>query len=389
MRALVSEDLDAAMQYFAQARNTQEKQSIGSVVAEELARRNPAEAVQWARANRSGDHNILEMTVLAEIAKTDPQYAIAEAQLTKDHNTRQQLVSNIVAHLAQENPLEATGFLDLIDNRQLRIQAAAQLASNWMRTDSNAAIEWILSNDEQTAARLLNDSSWALLRTDVDAAIRVLPRLNKPQQMNWRMQIAERLATSRTPADAQNFIRQFEGEEGFDQLQSTVISAIAQTDTIRARQMADQLTDRTARDSAYAAIISQNAQSDPRAAAAMLSSISDSHYRGAATGQVASQWYNVDPSAATRWVANLPAGSARDDAIMHLSPNWGYPDREQQALINSIQDDDKRGQAKLRQIYNLMQTDPAQVRELLKDPDIPSYQRQQVEMMLRNHGVRH
>ncbi|MDH3746872.1 MAG: hypothetical protein OER97_01600 [Gammaproteobacteria bacterium] len=388
MRALAKKDLDAALQYFSHARSQQEKQSIGSVVVVELARRNPAEALEWARANHSGEHHYLEMNALAEIAKTDPQYAIAEALRSKNSQTRQQLVSSILSQLVQENPVEAIGFLDLIDNRQLRDQTESHVASNWIRTDPDAALEWILSKDEQTVARLLNDSAWGLLRTDVDAAIRVLPRLNKQQQQNWRLQIADRLANSRSLAEAQNFIRQFDGEEGFDQLQSTVISAIARNDTMLARQMADQLTDRKARDAAYAAIISQNAQTDPRAAAAMLSSITDEHYRGVATAQIAAQWYNVDPAAANRWVANMPAGASRDDAIMHLAGNWTQPDREQQALIDSIQDRDKRGQAKLRRVYNLMRSNPAQARELLDDPDISSYQRQQVETMLRNQGAR-
>ena len=74
---------------------------------------------------------------------------------------------------------------------------------------------------------------------------------------------------------------------------------------------------------------------------------------------------------------------------MHLASNWSQPTREQAALVNSIRDDDKRGQAKITQAYNLMRTDPAAARELLQDPDIPSHQREQAEMAMKNFGNRY
>ena len=387
--ALVQHDVDRAMQYFDEVQSHEHRQSIGSVIARELAGRDPERALRWTRENTGGNLQYLETIVLAKIAETDPELAFAEAQNAASQQMRGQMVSSVISQLAQSDPSRAIGYLGLIQDDDMRDIATAQLATNWIQQDPDAALAWILGQDDPIVATLLEQSSWALIQSDVDAAIQVLPRLDQTQQQHWRMQIAQQLAATRSPGDAQAFVRRFEGEPGYEQLQSGFISALAQSDPVRAQQMADQLTETTARDSAYAQIISVRAQRDPQAAAAMLSSIADENYRSMATGQVASHWYGNDPSAAMSWVSRLSDGVTRDDAIMHLASNWSQPTREQAALVNSIRDDDKRGQAKITQAYNLMRTDPAAARELLQDPDIPSHQREQAEMAMKNFGNRY
>ena len=149
-----------------------------------------------------------------------------------------------------------------------------------------------------------------------------------------------------------------------------------------AKQLADQLSDSSARDSAYMQIVTRRANTDPGEAMSWLGNISDEGLRSAATGQVASSWYQRDPVAAQNWVSNLPYGNARDDAIVQMSHRWRNATAEQVNLINSIGDRDKRGQAKIRRIYSLIQTDPDLARELLQDEDIPEYLRQQAEVNL-------
>ena len=388
IRALVSTDLDAAMQYFAQARSTDDRRQFGSVIAMEMAKTDPAEALTWARANDKERLPYLQMSVLGQIAATDPQLALTEALNISNTQMRSNMVANVVQQIARNDPANAVGYLDQIQDRQQKLEAGQQLASSWIRQDPEAAIDWILSQDKQTAGKMFQQAGFMLLRSDIDAAIRLLPRIDEQNQVNMRQQIAQRLATIRSPGEAQSFIRQFEGQPGYDQLQASVISGVAQTDVLMAKQLADQLEGGTARDTAYVQIIAQRAQTDPTEATRWLSSVSDERLRGAAAGQLASQWYARDPAAAAHWVINLPAGSSRDDAIMQMSFQWGDPTAEQKDLIASIDDRDKRGQAKIRQIYKMMQTNPANARKLLEDEDIPRYQRQQAEMMLSQYGSR-
>jgi hypothetical protein len=234
---------------------------------------------------------------------------------------------------------------------------------------------------------MIQQAGRSLVRSDVDAAIRLLPRMDEQNQRSMRHQIAQRLATDRSPDEAQRFIRKFEGEPGYGQLQAVVISGIARSDALMAKRLADQLTDSNARDTAYVQVIGQRASIDPIEAASWVSSVRDERMRSAAIGELAVQWYSNDPVAAVNWASNLPDGSSRDDAIMKMSYQWRGATAKQKDLIASIKDRDKRGQAKIRQIYNVMRTDPAEARILLGDEDIPSNLRQQAEAMLNRYGL--
>ena len=388
VRALASTDLDAAKQYFEEARSADQRRILGSVIAAELAKKDPLEALTWARANDRGQMPYLEMSVIRQIVQTDPQLALAEALNSSNAQTRPMLLSSVLQHIARNDPADAMTHLDQIQDRRERLEVSQNLASAWIRQDADAAIDWILSHDKETAGQLIQRVTYQLLDNDIDAAIRLLPRLDEPNQVSMRRQIAQRLATSQSPGEAQAFIRQFQNQPGYDQLQAAVISGVAQTDVLMARQLADQLTDDTARNTAYVQIIGQRAQTDPIEAARWLGRISDEHFRGTAAGQLATQWYSRDPSAATRWASNLPSGSTRDDAIMHMSSNWGELTAAKEDLIASIEDRDKRGQAKIRQIYQLLRTNPDKARDMLKDEDIPSYQRQQAETRISQYGLR-
>lgn len=387
IRALVSTDLDAAMQYFEQSRSSDDQRAFGSAIASEMAKKDPAEALTWARANDKGQFPYLQMAVLTQIAETDPQLALTEALSTPNAQMRSNIVSNVVRHIARNDPAGAVGFLDQIPDRQERLAASQQLASTWARRDPEAAIEWILAQDKKTATQLVQAVSHRLVNNNIDAAIRLLPRLDATEQAGLRQQIAQRLAISRSPGEAQDFVRQFEGEPGYDQLQASVIAGVAETDVLMAKQLADQLAEGSARDRAYLQVITQQAQSDPMQAVRWLNNVGDKRMRATAAGQLASQWYADDPAEAVRWVAGLPAGASRDDAIMQMSYRWDSPTAEQTELIASIKNRDKRGRAKIRRIYRLMRTDPAKARSLLEDEDIPSYLRQQAEVMISQSGL--
>ncbi len=386
--ALASKDVDAAKQYFEHARSNDDRQMFGSAIATELAKKDPVEALAWARANETDRLPMLQMSVLGIIAQKNPQLALAKALETPNAQMRSNLVSNVVQHIAQKNPVDAVAYLDQIPDRQQKLEASQHLVSSWARTDPDAAIDWILSQDEETAGQMAQAVAGRLLRNDIDAVIRMLPRMDEGSQGNLRQQIAQRLAASRSPGEAQNFIQQFEGQPGYDQLQASLISGVAQTDAIMAKQLADQLADGNARDRAYVQVISQRARTDPLEATRWLRSVGDENLRGAAAGQLAMQWYQHDPSAASRWVAGLPAGSSRDDAIVRMSSQWRDSSVEQEQLIASIQDREKRSKAKVRRIYKVMQTNPGKARELLEDKDITNDHRQQAEAMMSQFGAR-
>ncbi len=389
VRQLVRTDMDAAKAYFENYSNRQYRQWFGSIIAQQLVLEDPMAALAWARENEIGDRfSRLEMTVLNAIAHTDPQLALEEAQRIEHAERRRNAFAGLIAQIGESDPQAAIAYVDQLPDQQTRNMALTQLAGNWITQDPDAAIEWILTQEGELSAQIIASAGASLMYTNLDAAMRLLPRLDEQNQQSWRMQIAQQLASTRSVDDAQAFVRQFESQPGYDQLQSSLISGVLQKDVAQAKMLADQLGDVEARDSAYMQIVSYQANSDPAQAMAWLRNISDEGLRNAAAGQVAATWYMQDPRAAQSWVASLPRGGARDDAIMNMSYQWSQPTQEQVDLINSISDRDKRGQAKVRRIYNLMQTDPARARELLQDEDIPEHLRQQAEVAISQWGRR-
>jgi hypothetical protein len=330
----------------------------------------------------------LKSSVILKMAETDPQRALAEALKAPDKQMRGHLVSNVVDRLAQSDPNAAALFLNQIQDKQQRLDASRQLASSWAYRDPEAATDWILSQDKEAIGPMLRMASYQLLHRDIDSAINILPRLAPADQVGLRHKIVEQLATSRSPADAQAFIRQFEGQPGHDELQASVIAGVAKSDVFMAKQLADQLSSGDARDRAYMQIIVQQAQTDPAQALGWLNSVDSEHIRGAAAGQLVTQWYASDPTAAIGWVSNLPGGALKDDTILQMFSRWQHPTAGQENLIASIDDRDKRGQAKLQLVYRLMRTNPARARELLKDEDIPSNMRQNAEIAISQFGTR-
>lgn len=388
MRALVATDIVAAIRYFEQANSNEERQMWGSLIAIEMVPDDPAEALRWARDNESGPRPQIQMMVLRQIAETQPELALMEAQSIPSIDMRTMTVSSIIGVLAEADPANAAVFLEQIDDPNQKTQASQQLMYTWVREDQDAAIDWLLLQDEQTVSQMINNLGHSLVEHDVDAAIELLPKFRSQDQVGLRLQIASNLVTKRSPDEALRFITQFNEEPGYDQLQAALIAGVAQTDVVAAKQMAAQLTDKVARDTAYVQVIARRAQSNPTEAASWLNSIVDEGMRGAAAGQVASNWYTSDPVAAIDWLENLPTGPTRDDAIMNMSYRWGERTVDADQLIASIEDRGKRGQAKVRQIYGLMRTNPAEARKLLDESDIPAYLRTQAEAALSQDRAR-
>ncbi|MEJ2258631.1 MAG: hypothetical protein P8X98_16900 [Woeseiaceae bacterium] len=376
---LASTDLEKVMRYFEQARSDQHRQVLGGAIVTELAQRDPAEALAWARAHDRGRMPSFEMAALQQIAQTDPQLALQEALASSHYRTRSLMVSGILQQAAMSDPASAIAFLDQIEDKQQRLQVSEGLIGAWIQKDADAALEWILGQDEQSSGQLMLRAVNELARTDVDTAIRLLPKLRGEHQAIARLRIAEMLGETRSIGEVQAFISQYQGEPDFDQLQAMVVAAMARNDTMMARQLASQIQDGAARDSAYMRSVMEHAELDPVEALGWLDSISDETRRDQAASQVASAWYRQDPVAATQWIANMPPGPGRDNAIVDLAGRWEDPTPQQAALIESIEDQEMRSRAKVMQVYAVMRTNPIKAQSMLKDDDISAEQRAQIE----------
>ncbi|HNP37305.1 MAG TPA: hypothetical protein PKK10_15770 [Woeseiaceae bacterium] len=384
IQALAASDLDAAKQMFANSTSSEARQMFAQAIVERLAESDPGAALAWMRANNADldDQAMLELQALMHVAQQDPRLALTEALAIDNQQRRQQAVSVVISQVAQINPESAIEYLTMIDSGPLRDAAMQEIAQNWFQTDSNAAINWVLSHDDKTVDQILGSSAWMLVQTDLDAALRLLPKLGPGNQAVWRQQIAEQLVQTRSGAAAMNFVAQFQGEPDYPALQAAVIGNIANRDFSLARQMAEQIADSNTRDMAYLQLVGRQGGQSPQEALAVLPQIRNDAQRTQAASMLAMQWYASEPEAAYQWARSLPAGAEYDGAVLALSQQWTEPTADQLRLIDSITDPDVKGQAKVARVYHLYQTDPALARKVLDDADIPEHLRKEAEILL-------
>ena len=386
LQAIAASDIDAAMAYYDQLPSRDHRQSLGAAIVVELAKSDFDAAMAWARANESTNYPSLTMQLLQQVANDDPQRAISQALAYDDPQWREMLVSGIARSMAYRDPATAIRFAEQVQSPRQRANIGRQVLSQWVQNDPDAAVSWVLSQDPDVARQYLQDGS-QIIHENPGAAIRLLPLLDEDVAVQWRHQIAQNLAAHRSPEEAMAFVNRFQGQAGFESLQSSVIWGVANRDPDRALIMANQLTDPRARDSAYAQIANQKAATNPQAAVALLEQMSD-RYRDATAGNIAAQWARLDPPSARRWVESLPRGRTRDSAIAQYITSLDAIGPSERELLESIDSREMREQAKIGRIYVQLRTDPASVRDLLDDPDISEVQRQRIRMMIDQQGVR-
>ena len=378
MQALAESDPEAAEAYFRAATQSTLKQFIGSHIVSAMAATDPKAALAWARANApAGPQNLYEMTALMQLAVQEPEAALAEAMAAPVPHQRDSLVSSVIGQLAQEDPVAAVGMADKIDDPLLKKSAQAQILQQWMMTDPDAAIAWLDTLGPAQGDELLGNSAAILVHSNLDAAMRLLPRVADEYQDQLREQIAVQLVEWQSPQAALAFIRQFEGETGYAALQASVVGHIAAVDPAQARQLADQLAEPNLRDAAYLNIASQVALGDPEEGLAVAQQIVDPGMRGQALASVLQNLMWQDPASARRVIDGLPPGPARDHALAQVLSDWALMD-EMPELVETISDRTLRGQVKASRVYFLWQVDQERARELLEDPDIPEQQRREI-----------
>ncbi|HEX5788222.1 MAG TPA: hypothetical protein VFY03_08580, partial [Woeseiaceae bacterium] len=296
------------------------------------------------------------------------------------------LVQSVFDQVAASDPHLALSLLDEIQHAGERSNARSSILGQWLYNDPDAALAYLESIDAADAEEVISESGLMLAHRDPDVAMRLLPRVSEAYRPVWRATIAERLAATRGAADAMAFVQRFEGEPGYADLQASVIGGVAHRDLDGARQLADQMTDAGARDRAYAQIVSLQAQYDPAAAAAELGRITDENARANAATSVSHYWFQHDAPAATRWMLGQPPGPLRDQVVRDavLSVPEMTPDILR--LVDEIRDPEVRGQAKAGVAYQLAEEDPAAVRRMLDEGEIPEHFREAVETTLQQAG---
>lgn len=389
MSALAAADTDTAIAVIDSIESTAVRQRAVYAVAGVMAAKDPDRALVWARERDAllpGNGNTQAFArVLQTIAYDDPQRAMDELLSIDNVQLRSNAIWAVVNPMTREQPAVAAAIISQIDSNSLREQAEQVLAQGWLQNDAEAAVEWMLGLDKSRSEQLLSSmSSFVVGRQEIDVALRILPRLSESTQVAWRQQLAMRMAVERSPEEALAFINRWEGETDYARLQAATISSVAQKDPVHAWQLAGQIADNEVRDSVYAAVVVQQAAQNPRTAVDRLAQISSEQQRLQAGVSVFSLWAGADADAAQRYALSMPAGVDRDNAIAHVSRTFRDPTREQQRIINSIDNDDQRHAAWMHVVTRVARLDSKRARELIRAADVNTDVTKQLEEMVRH-----
>ena len=379
---LASTDLDKALLYYSEA-SPQDRQHMLFAVARELVQRDPAAAIEWARSNRSRSNQVDEFsTIVGLVAQFEPELALQAAETVKNLDERRNLLAQVVAQIAQDDRAMAINYLATIENKQEFNLLAMRIVPRWAVDEPQAALAWIASNDNVNAQQMYNIIGHQMVNYDVDLARRLLPGIPGDAANMWRRQIVQQLSSQGSIIEAKDFVRQFEDEDDYYQLQSVLISGLAQSDIYAARSMAEQLPDGEVRTQTLQNLVAMHAQQDPADAANWLNSLSDQQARQHAAAELARTWARQDPDSAEQWANRLPSGRIRDAAIGNMVSNWHETSPSRNALLRSMSDRAQRINAEMSYIYAVAGIDLQKARNMLVTSDLPAEHRDQVQGML-------
>lgn len=376
-------DLEQAIRYVHATENRQMKQLMSHSITQALAANDPERALEWARDSSIGHDKSVYQQAIMLVSVSHPNVAMEAINDMPVGNERDSLTALVVSSIAQSDPVIALATVEQMPAGPGKQQAAQYLLMHWVRVDSQAAFSWAIDNTEVLGPQALRNVSNQLISQDPEAAMQMLPRLDKKTAGEWSVRIVRALANQQSPAAAEVFMSRYRDTPEYSQMQATLIPQVAQTDVVRAKSMADGMADGKDRDTVYVQLIGIVASRDPHQAASWLASVQDEHSRSQAVSSLVQSWSQADPASAARWVKNLPADKTRDSAISTLVNASQTFSESKVNLINSIVDDQTRSQTKIMYIYRMAQTDRNKAEAMLNSMQLDDAQRKQIEELLR------
>jgi hypothetical protein len=305
---LAERDTQAALDRIEAMQPGVERDGLVSSVAILYALEDPDAAMSWVEKMMPASPDA-RLIVAMGLAERDPVQALD--MLSKGTAEMQALGGLIPMVAAQESSRAKSLAEALADRNDTQGRGLlANLMSNWMQLDAEAALAWILERPSDLDAGVLGNAAATLANRDLALAASYLERIPPAYRDVWITRMAG--SHARNDLDgALNWIAQFQGRAVYEQ--------------------------------AYGQLVSQAAQANPERAARLLTSASGEVQRGAASA-VAMSWARQDPDAAARWALTLGDTNAREQALGSVTRMLAQRSPEEaRALLDArVRDPDMR-----------------------------------------------
>ena len=375
------------------------------IVARELAKESPEQALRWAGAlwqpyaRLPATHEVWKTWAMqdpaaaaAEFSRNRPnaresgdlirmlagswsrkdESAAAAWIQTLSREEREQAWSAFQPEVTAENGSELLALLESIDSEKSRRTVASVAAGKLALKDHSAALEWARNLPESDQPEIMEGivGVWAL--KDPRGAsdyIFGLPESDSRQQM------IRNLLGYWAPLEPEAALawasRLSSAEEREVAAVRSVVELQHYTPEIATEWLA-LVNDSAKRADLAREIASRWAQVDGTAAARWVQSSADSHHHPEAYYAVARQWAFAEPDATAQWITSLPEGTIRDSAIgAFVTSIDGYDPARATEWAASIQNPEDRAHKTAGAFRRWMQKDPDGAFAWLEETALP------------------
>ena len=314
-------------------------------ILQKWAPRNPAAALEWVRRSATGEvHDSALAGVLPELARTDPQGAIAALDEMPPGMPKQRALCELVQQWATQDPSAAANYLTNLPPSTQRSKLMTSVAATWAEKDFDAVLSWAQKLPEPDQANAQDGLLRVMEEKDPAQAAAVLRDLGKGDDISrtiqnwakadlgsasqWVQALPEgtfrKLALAglvdewknSDPRNAADFVAAIATEkENYSYLFHDVLASWAGKDSQAAADWVKGLPDGAVRGTALEAICTALSLSNPTAAAGFVAGLPPGEEQSKLAARVAVCWAGNDPLAAVQWVAAFPEGPARLRAV--------------------------------------------------------------------------
>ena len=268
-----------------------------------------------------------EDAIVDFLTRHDPEKAWAYA-LTESGNS-QRIIGQVALRMAAEDPQLAISLIDQLPKGKRKAHAMNEFFEGWMKQDSDAARNWILTLPDDEKAKALQSSLTSLAKTNPEETVSLLEYV-KPNARTAKLysSLAYNWAQS-DPDAALKWVKELPPGPTRQEAQSSLLRTLAQNNPDKAMEFlkGEKITNQNLYE--VSPIAASMASEDPEAAFAWLESLDvEGEARKNLIANTISQVASNDGSKAASYVLTIEDKSIRKDAISKLLSSWGQQDLE-------------------------------------------------------------
>jgi hypothetical protein len=339
-----------------------ERQQLLGIVARGYGRSDPEAALAWAQGGHGADSNLL-YSVLGGIAELDARRAVDAALTLVSPMQRESALQMVVMQSVMQNRSDPERLANLlVESGAVGRSAVQSVMSQWAGRDADAAMRWLLANEDRVDANIFRIAGNAAARANPEAAAAYLHRIPEALRSEWIGLVAQGYAVH-DPQQAMRWLDPHRGDPGYGRAVANVAQFLAARDPAAAAALLEGI-DENVGAGAILTVASQWAQVDPRAAASWALQ-QGSNQSAAALSSVVRAWATHDLDGARTWSMSLANAADRDQALQAVVHSMASVETPDARLLGAFNNDAVRQQAVLNSVPAVAQRSPEEARALI------------------------